>query len=633
MIPRNPFFIGNTEKIDTDSLFLSLFNAKVTEYIKPEYLHKVVFFRSTPGAGKSSIFRLFSPSVLREIVGNSNPNYEETRIFLQELSVITNNNINLLGVQLSCAGNYSIIDDLYDNGKRTQLFFALLNLRILRTTLKNLLVLNKMHQQDLSHITFVDIPPDIASCIDVKWNGEDIYNWAINEENRICRAMDDINDPGAIPFALNSLSFLSIIGANNLLIDNQSTTEHTLLMLDDLHLLTERQRNELREEVFKQKSTIGIWIAERISALTYDKILGTTGDEPRDYIELLVEKEINLREKQLFLNDIADRRVKINFNDTIGNYASCIEENFTDGFKLENTISKLKEYIFENGLNKELFTYFTENYHENYSGAIFLRALKILIDRRLGEAQLSFLPKKNIPIAYVISEDGKKTKVDDSALMSSAEFYLCIENKLPFYYGMKKLSALSSNNIEQFLEFAGAIFERRIAESFTSSKKRKGKISATEQEKIIKKIAQKKWDSITRQYTNYKDINNLLENICSICVENRDKALASYSGGSYTGIGINEDQFKELSVAESNIDVTRALANAVASNYLVVRDVSQGNQNEKWKVFYLNRWICALNNLPLQYGGWRPLAKNKYKVLTQKTPSIAFTTLEDYANA
>ncbi len=633
MIPRNPFFIGNTEKIDTDSLFLSLFNAKAIEYIKSDYIYKIVFFRSTPGAGKSSVFRLFSPNVLRELVGNNNPNYKETKTFLEDLEVITSESINVLGVELSCAGNYSIIDDLYSNGKRTQLFFALLNLRITRTALKNLLLLNKLALNDLNRITFADISPDIASSIKSEWTGEEVYNWAIDEENRICKAFDDIDAPESIPFTLNSLSFLSLINANNLLLDNKKIVQHTLLMIDDLHLLTKRQKDELREEIFKQKHTFGIWIAERISSLKYDEILGTTGDKPRDYIEIFLEQEIanTTKDKQNFLGDIADRRVKITYSDTIGDFRSCLEESVSEHNKIKKAIENLKSYIFEDSLNQEIFDYFLENYRNDYNGAVFLRALKILIDRKLADDQLSFISKKQIKINDVINEN-KKAKLYDPSILSSAELYLCIENKIPYYFGSKRLFNLSTNNIEQFLEFSGAIFERKIAEHFISSKKRKDKVSAVEQEEIIKKVAQAKWKSINRQYTNYINILSLLENICLICVENRKKALASYNGGSYTGIGIKEAQLDEILSNTNDLDVTKALANAVASNYITIKDVAQGKTNEKWKVFYLNRWICVLNDLPLSYGGWKPISKNKYKNLIKKRSDFDNPTLEDFSN-
>jgi len=238
MIPRNPFTIGNTEKIDGEATFLSLFNAKAIEYIKPDYIHKVVFFRSTPGAGKSSAFRLFTPNVLRELVGNNNPNYGDTQNFLKDLSVIDEEKIHLLGVQLSCAGNYTVIDDLYENSKRSQIFFALINLRIIRAALKNFLLMNKLKLDSLNRITFGDIAPDVASCIRINWSGADVYNWAIEEENKICRALDNISDPESISFGLSSLSFLSLISAKNLLLDGKKCIDHTLLLIDDLQLLT-----------------------------------------------------------------------------------------------------------------------------------------------------------------------------------------------------------------------------------------------------------------------------------------------------------------------------------------------------------------------------------------------------------
>lgn len=640
MIPRNPFTIGNTEKIDGEATFLSLFNAKAIEYIKPDYIHKVVFFRSTPGAGKSSAFRLFTPNVLRELVGNNNPNYGDTQNFLKDLSVIDEEKIHLLGVQLSCAGNYTVIDDLYENSKRSQIFFALINLRIIRAALKNFLLMNKLKLDSLNRITFGDIAPDVASCIRINWSGADVYNWAIEEENKICRALDNISDPESISFGLSSLSFLSLISAKNLLLDGKKCIDHTLLLIDDLQLLTSYQRKELREEILKQKHTIGIWVAERISALKYDKILGSTGSEPRDYIELVLEKDIfksSFKGKQSFLNDIADRRVRISkFSETIGSFAACLDESLPDnkliGTKISNAIQSLESFIFDGGVNTSIYNYYNENYAKDYNGAIFLRAIKILIDKSLANVQTSLFSKKQVSENDVIPNGTRKTIFDDSTIMASAELYLCIENKIPYYYGVKKLNTLATFNIEQYLEIAGAIFERKIAESFTASKKRKSKVSAVEQETIIKSYAKKKWEMIDAQFRNSNDVYNLLNNIIAIGVDSREKALASYSGGAYTGIGIREDHLDELLRNMNCVAVSTALANAVSLNYLIVQEVKQGKPDDKWKVFYLNRWICALFGLPLQYGGWKPISQSKCGNLISKTPSLNVVTLEDYAN-
>ena len=613
MLPRNPFFIGNTEKIDSDASFLALFNARAVQYIGQDDIYKTVFFRSTPGAGKSSIFRLFTPSVLRELVSSNNANYEITKAFLNQMSVIHEGRIDVLGIRTSCAGNFSIIDDVYENGKKSQVFFALLNLRIVRMALINMAEINNVSSADLNRVTFVSIPSDALACVNNDWTGAELYGWTIKEENRICRALDDIDDPGNIPLALSSLSFLALIKGDNLLFDGKSFVKHSLLMIDDLQLLTQRQRTALREDIFRQKVQIGVWIAERLSVLSEGEILGTTASESRDYIVHLVEEE-NKIDSGDSLVDIANRRVNILYSETMGGFPECIDSSSPSGEQVERAIKALTEHVFRRKENAELREYYYSEYGNDYDGAIFLRTVKILMDRKLANNQTSFLVQDIVRVSDLGTNESKI-----KSLKSAGEFYLCLENQIPYYYGISRLKSMAFNNIEQYLEFCGGLFERRIANNYMS-KKKKMVVSSLEQEKIIKKVANDKWDAIRKQYANADDIYSLLTNICCLGERSRDSKLGSYGGGSYTGIGFNTKHFTpEILHRSENLRLLKALSNCVASNYLCKRMINQGESGERASVFYLNRWICSKFDLPLVYGGWKPIPLRDYSLLLDTT--------------
>ncbi len=64
--PRNPFRLRASEAIESDTTFLKLFGPGMLDLL-PSGQHlwdKPQVFRSAPGAGKSSLLRLFTPTVL-----------------------------------------------------------------------------------------------------------------------------------------------------------------------------------------------------------------------------------------------------------------------------------------------------------------------------------------------------------------------------------------------------------------------------------------------------------------------------------------------------------------------------------------------------------------------------------------
>ena len=120
MIIRNPFFLGNAEKIEPASLFLSLYNPGVASNLNADVFRKNAFIRSTPGGGKTSLFRLISPEILREITNNSKEEkYQNIRSFLEEREILYTANgkmsLRYIGILISCARGYEIIEGLYED--------------------------------------------------------------------------------------------------------------------------------------------------------------------------------------------------------------------------------------------------------------------------------------------------------------------------------------------------------------------------------------------------------------------------------------------------------------------------------------------------------------------------------------
>ena len=67
---RNPFKLNSSESIETDADFLRLFGPGVLDLL-PEGAtsRRLLFIRSAPGGGKTTLLRVFTPSVLLSLLG------------------------------------------------------------------------------------------------------------------------------------------------------------------------------------------------------------------------------------------------------------------------------------------------------------------------------------------------------------------------------------------------------------------------------------------------------------------------------------------------------------------------------------------------------------------------------------
>ena len=138
-------------------------------------------------------------------------------------------------------------------------------------------------------------------------------------------------------------------------------------------------------------------------------------------------------------------------------------------------------------------------------------------------------------------------------------------------------------------------------------------ISPIEQEKYIKTTANKRWEDIIRRFDLGSEVQKFILNIVKIADQTRNTYRNSYSGGAITGIGIERSVCEKLLNDNEDERLIEVLRICITARYLEKRLISQNNK--EWYVFYLNRWICVKYDLPLEYGGWKPININKLKVM------------------
>lgn len=614
MLPQNTFLIRQTEKIESESSFINILCPQLIEFVDESFFDRTIFINSSPGGGKTTLLKTFSPDVLLELKENhEKETYKDTFKLLNNLGVIDENRVKLLSINVSCAReNYGLIDDLYDNGKAVQVFFQLLSLRILRKTLEAVLKCNQLDIAELKEITFKNIPEEWKVIVDKNYNGQKIYQWTLDEERTLCHYIEEMKVDINTSILYNNLSILSLIGNGNILLSGHPIEQKILVMFDDIHALSVKQRELLRNAIFTLRPNLAIWMTQRAIALSKDEIFGNSGQIHREYTIVNINEYVQKDKPGFYkaLKNVADRRVAITYKDE-GLEDKLEKELSKDSKKKLGSIktkicSKIDSYCEGNENYKNVYNYLLEKkFSSELECVIAWQVLLILIEREKNKAQYVW---PFIPIFQIdeYEEELKKHKKD-------AEYLVRYHYKLPMYYGIEAMQVISSNNVEQFLDFAGEIFEFRIALDYASKRKKGTLISQEDQDKVLTKCAEEKWDDILRTFSRGTEIQRFITNIAKIGIKGLEKNTASYSGGTFTGIGIKRSEIRKELEEEQYSELLSLLKICVSYNLLSVQDIKHGNAENDivYKVFYLNRWICVKFRLPLGYGGWKAISIQK----------------------
>ncbi|MGA8615757.1 MAG: hypothetical protein WB760_29565 [Xanthobacteraceae bacterium] len=617
---RNPFRVRASARAVPDDQFIKTFAASAVEILcdPANPWTGLVFVRSAPGGGKTTLLRLLTPGALKRAISyGDDQRYRATRDALQDAGVVDGQRALLWGVYLPFAIEYQALDDL--GARSLQVFRALVSARIVLAALKALLAhFELVHPEDLVRLTATWTPIDGAQ-LPASARGDQLQDWASSIEDSVFELMDELGtEPHVSANGLIELDGLHWLADARVELDGQTVAARPVLLLDDLQYLSSVQHVYLNGALAALRRPLGIWAAERLEAMQQKDLIAPGVLEGRDY-----DSVIRLEERWLkrgagplgrFLSQIADLRARQADGFSDRDFFPAIADDF-DSAQWEAKLNAVRDAIEQRilvgpGGGGRYVNWIAQTRAKQGAAkevAIEWRALEILIVRDLARGQKSF--------DFDQLDQSELEAQTRSQIREAAELFVCREIGLPYYYGRDRLALLSSSNVDQFVEMSGDLFEEILSASLLRRGDRP--LSAERQEAILKSVADRRWEAIPRASVHGHAMLRFLERVGEMCEGETFKPSAPYAPG-VTGFAISMAD-REFLVGEGahKSDSAKALrdvlASCIALNLLEPR-LDAKNKGERWLVLYLNRLLCLRFGLPLGYGGWRP---RKIKPLTE----------------
>lgn len=610
--PRNPFALGRSENIESDSVFLQLFEPVTLDvFPSADVFSKIHILRSAPGGGKTSLLRLFTPGVLRALYAyRSSDAYRDLYARLAAIGAVDEHGPKVLGVMLTCSRAFADFEDLaFEPRVRARLLTALLNAKIVITALRGALALaNRVFPRDLASVTFA-LDDCLLPSLDGRTfpaDGPSVYEWAQHVERDVSEAATSLSPPSDPPPCHEELFALRLIGGGRLRVDGKPVAPLALVMIDNVHELTAPQRQHLLQLLFADDAPRHVWLAERLSVLPPSELLSPGAPTGRDSVVVLLEefwREKRRRAEKLLLS-IADRRSRYARDTDVHEFGPNLEDSLDDprwNQTFESVARAIEARVREKVAAKPSFNQWLTA--QSGAGdtprerALAWRTLEILIERELRSSQMS--------LELPLSEDDLASK-DDSQVKAAAELFLAREAGVPFYFGPGTLAALASFNIEQFLRLAGEMFEELISAALL--RRQPASLRAERQERVLQRSVRERWIDIPTRVEHGRDVQRLVGAIGEFSKWQTFLPNAPYAPG-VTGVGITMTDREALrnpggQAARNHAYLARVISAALSHN-LLEANLDVKCKGQTWMLLYLNRSICLQFGLPLQYGGWR----------------------------
>lgn len=631
----NPFYARASEQHQDAHQFVSTFGAGALDMLPEATWDRLVLLRSSPGAGKTSLMRLFTPENLRWTLERmrQEPVYRQ----LIELGAIEPDRPLKLGVLIDLDRDYrSLLDLPMPAESARRLFLRLLDVRILVGALRSALTLaGGSFPRDIERVALASTSPDArVDALVERLGGPSaigILNYAQDTERAILRLLDALLavDVDAIPEGHNELYALDLLAGSRFEVDGEPLNVQPLLMFDDGHRLEREQRDTLLGELRRRRPTVARWYSERFEALSDQELLSDVGDEGRDVA--LVDLDSIARSGSAdgrrfargrydrVLTDVARRRAA----PLLAVYAQEHQE-FLDLLEDDrdrcladpsSVLPVLEDRAVGAAAGDDRYKTWIEDARTRagFEAAVRWRELEVLVLRDQHRQQDLFGEELT---------DEDLADRSSSALREGAAVAVANEFKLPYYFGASTVVRLGSHNADQFLNLCGDLFAEMLVDI---SLGRSPRLDVSRQHRVLHRASERLWESIPRTVPNGRDVQVMVREIVAIAHAENAKPRMPYPPGiTGTALLMSERQTlldPQYRAKHPGADrLFAALASAVAHNILQA-DLDYSVKGNRYMVLYLNRLLCPRFGLPLGLGGFKERRLSEMVNWMQKLPA------------
>lgn len=613
----NPFLERMSERTASDMEFVRLFSPKVLDKLAEDTLEGAVHvFRSAPGAGKTTLLRAFTPPALRGFWNaRGRPELSESFQKLARMGVLTDDdNPQLLGVYLSCASGYADLPP-GDSLAQVGLFRALLNCRIVLRTLRSVAALLGLGStESLEAIELAHDGMPALQGIPFLPNAQAMANWAEEREQEVYAQLDAVGTLSneALPshVRLEGVLWLQSVQFRH---DGRAVATKRLLMIDDVHKLRRKQRELLADELTVMRPSVPVWLAERTIALG-TSLLSQGARQGRDLREYSLDEMWSGAKGVQFAAyaaSILDRRMANQDIVPVRSFSQCVRDELVGSDVRAQVTAGIEAFRAEVRRHQDSTRYadwlrIAEQHAADpgIDSLLELYVTRILLVRDESKRQMS--------LELTLTAEELQDR-DSSQLRAAAEIFMRDELGIPYYYGFDRLCVLATQNVEELLSLAAALFVG--IQSKQVLRKPDLTLSPAEQEKLLVEAAKRKREFIPKAHSEGARALKLLDSIGAFCAEQTFAPNAPYAPG-VTGVRLSRRELTSLRAASKPLGtpgtlLEKVLAECVAENLLVQRDSQPSGAREGGTIFYLNRTLCAHYGLPLQMGGWRDVSNGE----------------------
>lgn len=618
----NPFHSRASEHHRDQHQFVSTFGAGAVSMLPETLWDRLVILRSSPGAGKTSLMRLFTVDSLLWVRARAR-SYEPLYNQLVEVGALDDDGPRKLGVLINLDRDYRALLDLpLDEAVSRRVFLRLLDTRVILGVVRAALTLaGRRYPDDVGAFRLGLRSPEPALEAASDWlggpDGAGILEAARGTERRVLGLLNALlpSDLDRQAEAQGEIVSLRLLAEATLLVDGAPLDVQPVLMFDDGHALEHGQRDLLLDQLRRRHPTLGRWYAERFEALSDQELMEGIGSTGRDHIAVNLDEvargqaqtsRVRFRRGRHdpILADIATRRA----TPVLRTYAYAREEH--DFFTLleapeegdyvgPEAVERVRQRVLSTCEDDERYRRWIDDAAEleGRAAAVRWREIEVLVARDRRREQELF------PGELTEEDRGSRSS---SAVREGAELSVARDLGIPFYAGRRRLLALGSHNTEQFLNLCGALFdEMLVAVSLGSSPY----LSSSRQDRVLRQASEEYWESIPRIVDHGRDVRAIVHHIVRIAVAEARKPTMPYPPG-VTGTALlmaERDLLLDPEFRRKTPGADRffaALAAAVANNVLAA-DLDYSVKNNRYMVLHLNRLLCPRFDLPLGRGSFR----------------------------